>query len=531
MTRRWPIALALLLARPGVASAAAPVHAQTQQIFAPMRAGGDQFGSAIAVEGDLAVISAPAREVSPYVNAGEVYTLVRSGDDWVVTGSIVEANYYSHNRDLGRVMDIEGTMLALGSPGHNSGAGAAFVYTHDGAAWNLIAALFDAAPKYDGRFGVAVGVSAGQVLVGESLQTLPAMDATTGKVNVFDQSVAWVAPAQLMAADAEDGDRFGYALAVDGDTAVVGAPGKEGARGAAYVFTRSAGVWTQEQKLVLAGERVANDFFGAAVAISGEQVLVGARGRAAQQGAAYVFQRGAGTWSQLQELTAEAPMPGEVFGSRVALGSERAVVTGWGFEQVPMVGPRGGGYLFGRGPEGFHLLAALRTDDGVPGDFLGIGLALSDREALLGAPYDDAPAQPNPDLAKAPGAASVFALTQATGEPCVVDGDCADADRCCDLVCVAVPVCAVDTTGGETEADSTGPEPTTGAMTGQSSGVVSGSNGSSDSSSAASPPELEFTPGEAGCACSATGSGAPCAPAVLVIVTAFALRRRRVSQV
>ena len=104
-----------------------------------------------------------------------------------------------------------------------------------------------------------------------------------------------------MASDAAAADQFGNSVAISGETVVVGAPLDDGAagpnQGSAYVFVRSGGVWSQQQKL-LASDAAASDKFGNSVAISGETIVVGARfdaGAAGNaQGSAYVFVRSGG---------------------------------------------------------------------------------------------------------------------------------------------------------------------------------------------------------------------------------------------
>ncbi len=500
----------------GAAGAAAPVHAPQQPIVAPVRGAGDQFGSAIAVDGEFAVIGAPTR-TSVYAGAGAFYLLQRSGDAWAVSLTYDELTTTSPNRGLGSSLAIRGDRLAVGAPGAN-GVGLAYVYGYTrGLGWTMATLLTAPLPMAGARFGEAVAVAQGQVLVGETATSLPPIDMVTGRAYVHDEANGWAATQTLTPLDSEAGDRFGLAIAVDGDVAVIGAPGKEGARGAAYVWTRFGATWTQAQKLVIAGDRVIDDFFGHSVAVAGERVLVGAYGRNGQLGAAYLFVRSGDTWTQAQELTADEPKLYEVFGGRVALTSEHALVSGWGYEFVDAIGSRGGGYLFRGDGEALTLLAALRADDGVPGDLLGVGAALSDQAALLGAPYDDAPANP-PDLSKAPGSAQVFGLQQAVGEGCVDDLDCGAQARCCEEVCDAVSLCAVaGSSSGEGEGSSGGAAttPTTGGPEGGSSGGTS-------------VPGVSFEPGEAGCACGATPpSGGAAAWCVALLLS---LRRRRVAR-
>ena len=100
-------------------------------------------------------------------------------------------------------------------------------------------------------------------------------------------------------------------------------------QGSAYVFVRSGGVWTQQQKLV-APDGAARDDFGFSVAISGETVVVGASrddGAACEnQGAAYVFVRSGGVWTLQQKLVAPDAVAGDGFGFSVAISGETVVV-------------------------------------------------------------------------------------------------------------------------------------------------------------------------------------------------------------
>lgn len=513
----WALGVGLMAA-PAVVRAAAPVHAQEQLLAAPERGPGDLFGQMLAVDGDFAVVGAPAR-TAVYANAGVFYLLQRLGGAWSVIATFEELATTSPGRALGSALAIGDELMAVGAPGQ-SYVGVAYVYAYsqtDG--WVLQAPVASPVPALYARFGTAVGVSGGQALIGETPVTLPAMgDVFQGKTHVYAAAADWAVTQTLAPQDGEAGDRFGFAIAVDGDTAVIAAPGKEAARGAVYVFTRSAEVWTEAKKLVIAGDRVASDFFGHSVAIAGDRVLVGAYGRYGQLGAAYLFVREDGVWTQTQELTAETPMLAEVFGGRVALTDEHALVSGWGFEFVEEIGSRGGGYLYRGSGEQLTLLAALRADDGVPGDLLGVGAALSRESALLGAPYDDAQTEPVFDKSKAPGSARVFGLLQGKGEPCVDDLDCGPAARCCEAVCAAPDACEEPGTGtGELEGSSgTVETPTTGAEP-------------PESSSGAGPPGLLFEAGQGGCGCDAgpwRGEGALVVSWMMVL----GLRRRRVAR-
>ena len=121
------------------------------------------------------------------------------------------------------------------------------------------------------------------------------------------------------------GDKFGYAVAVDGDIAVIGAYQDDDNgvdSGAVYVFSRVEGVWTQAAKLT-AFDGEAYDNFGISVAVDGDTVVVGAPGNdgaGADSGSVYVFTRDSnGEWSQKKKLTDEDGEAGDWFGYSVAV--------------------------------------------------------------------------------------------------------------------------------------------------------------------------------------------------------------------
>lgn len=149
--------------------------------------------------------------------------------------------------------------------------------------------------------------------------------------------------AELTGSDSTTGDLFGYSVAVSGDTALVGAYGKEGqgatAYGAAYVFTRSNGIWRQQAELT---PTPASPWdtpwdFGNAVALDGNTALVAAyqdnyiptdtSPSEMQRGAVYVFVRSGVIWTQQAELTASDGVTNDQFGSAVALCGDASNLT------------------------------------------------------------------------------------------------------------------------------------------------------------------------------------------------------------
>jgi len=212
---------------------------------------------------------------------------------------------------------------------------------------------------------------------------------------------------KLTAADGAAVDRFGAAVVLSGDTAVIGASSDDvtGAdQGSAYVFTRSGAVWTQSRKLT-ANDGAANENFGFSVALSGDTLAVGASrdevGANTAQGSAYVFTRGGAAWALQQKLTANDGASGDFFGFSVALSGDTVVVGAEGGD-IGANGNQGAAYVFARGGTDWTQQRKLTASDGAAGDSFGFSVALSGDTVLAGALNDAIGANTNQ------GAAYVF---------------------------------------------------------------------------------------------------------------------------
>ena len=163
----------------------------------------------------------------------------------------------------------------------NTDQGSAYVFTRSGTAWTEQAHLFanDGSGTSRDYFGVSVAIKAETVIVGAYLDDFLS-NINQGSAYVFVRSgTAWSLQQHLLAGDGAAVDEFGSAVALDGDTAVIGAwsktIGSNVQQGAAYVFLRTGTAWTQQAKLS-ADDGQAQVFFGGSVAISGDSVVAGA---------------------------------------------------------------------------------------------------------------------------------------------------------------------------------------------------------------------------------------------------------------
>ena len=210
----------------------------------------------------------------------------------------------------------------MGAEGDDGAAGgeqgSAYVFVRSGGVWTEQQKLEASDAAAVALFGHSVAISGETVVVGPGAY-------------VFVRSGdAWSQQQKLEASDGAPGDRFGFSVAIDAETVVVGAESDNGAagfdQGSAYIFVRSGGVWSQQQKLE-ASDAAEEDQFGNSVAISGETVVIGARlDEFGNPGSAYVFVHSGGVWSQQQKLMVSDVEIFAEFGTSVAISGETIVV-------------------------------------------------------------------------------------------------------------------------------------------------------------------------------------------------------------
>jgi len=308
-----------------------------QKLTASDAAAGDLFGVDVSVNGDTAVGGAVGNDdACPEdlnCNSGSAYVVVRSGGVWTQQQKLT-ASDAAVGDFFGGSVSVSGDTVVVGADSDDHAgffSGSAYVFVRSGGVWTQQQKLtaLDAA-EFD-FFGASVSVSGDTAVVGVSRDS--SLGGTgLGSAYVFVRSGAvWTQQQKLTALDAAADDQFGFSVSVSGDTALVGAIFDDHAgslSGSAYVFVRSGAVWTQQQKLT-ASDADADDRFGVSVSVSGDTALISAPGNdkaGTDSGSAYVFVRSAGVWTQGQKLTASDAAVGDGFGNSVSASGDTAVV-------------------------------------------------------------------------------------------------------------------------------------------------------------------------------------------------------------
>jgi hypothetical protein len=361
-------------------------------------AASDQFGYSVSVSGSTAVVGAPLDDNAAGTDAGAAYVFVESGGVWTEQAKLAPMDAATLDQ-FGFSVAISGDTAVVGAylddNAGGSDAGSAYVFVRSGTVWTQQAKLTPTDPGGNDWLGSAVAIDGDTIVVGAQRDD-NAGGQNAGSAYVFVRSgTVWTQQAKLTASDGAAQDRFGIAVALQGDTAVIGAEGDDqGAftdSGAAYVFVRSGVSWSQQGKLTSL-DAATDDFLGVSVAVDGDTALIGANrdnlGVATDAGSAYVFTRSAGVWTQAAQITALDATGGDFFGDSVALSGGAAVI-GTAFDSTPAGSNTSSAYVFFGAGSSWVQQAKLIASDAAASDFFGRSVALDGDTAIIGARQDN----------------------------------------------------------------------------------------------------------------------------------------------
>lgn len=363
--------------------------------------GGDQFGNAVALEGDIALGGAANVAIGANPNQGAVHAFVHtSGNTWMEQARIDSGNG-AYEAQFGAAVALWDAWAVVGAPGENVGnnasQGAAYVFARHGAEWTLDARLLGPDGAAGDAFGSAVAVSDTHLLIGAPLHERGGL-VDHGAVHVFARDGDdWVLQTTLLPdgiADQFDGGvLFGSALALQGTRALIGAPGARNSgmfnSGAGFVFDRSGAVWSQTSRLA-ATDPAPNDRTGASLALDGDTAVLGAPdddvdGRS-DQGSALVFVRSGDAWTQQTRLVAPDGATSDNAGIAVALSGDTALL-GIPDATIGTTPEQGAVRVFRRSGNTWSAQQKLVASDGANYDTFGTTLAFDGDVALIGTDF------------------------------------------------------------------------------------------------------------------------------------------------
>lgn len=267
------------------------------------------------------------------------------------------------------------------------------------------------------NFGHAIAVSGSYAVIGAPYSNI-GVDSKglygSGAAYVFTLGGggAWQQEQMVMPNDPKISDLYGYSVDIDGDTLVIGAPGRDfddDTVGVVYVFVRTGDGWEQQARLEPAyGDD--GDAFGTSVSLIGDRLMVGAPGATVgtsnKVGAVYEFIRSGGKWYEKVPITADDASPNSLFGTSVQMDGLHMIIG------APESGTAGNAYIFYRTGGNWKQQAKLEPKDGQSGDYFGASVAVSGGTVMVGAPLAD----PNLGMGQVTNAGAVYQFKSRGGD-------------------------------------------------------------------------------------------------------------------
>lgn len=381
---------------------------ELEKLVANDGAAGDRFGTSVAISGEVALIGAQMVDHVGF-EMGAAYVFRPEGPKWLQEPRFIAADAVTgkHGAVFGALVAIDGDTAVIGAPGDHLGPflegikpGSAYVFEFDGLSWVQRQKLLPDDGEHNDAFGTGLAIDGDTIVIGSRGDDDNGDAAGSAYFFQFD-GAKWVQRQKILGSTGGAGfaSGFGFSVALDGDSLVIGAPWDDVGGldfGAAYTFRFDGSKWNHEQVLLPgSGDGGQNDGFGKSVAVDAGRVVIGANGdddRGQDSGSAFVFRFDPNTsrWFQEQKLQASDGVIGDNFGRAVAVVGATALIGAYLSNDA-----FGSAYVFRDNGSSWVETDRLRQSDfdvpdplGAP-PFFGLSLAMDGDTAVIGALTDD----------------------------------------------------------------------------------------------------------------------------------------------
>jgi len=307
---------------------------QEKKLVMASAAAGDNFGSSVAIDGNVIVVGAPQDDINVGSNLhGSAHVFTRGPDEWNAGVELLPNDSDNAYQNYGISVDIDNDTIVVGVSYDNdkgTASGSAYVYELDSETWQRTGKLLPPKTESNQNFGWSVAIDMDTIVIGAPHWTA----LGEGSAYVFTRANGWTDSSSILpATENSDGDQFGWSVAISGDIAVVGARMDDDngtGSGSITIFDRSSGSWSFKAKKT-ASNGAQNDWFGSDVATNGEAVIVGAQqsGNGAR-GSIYSFSHSGSDWVEDGELWPTANSGNvsfiQQFGASLALDGASLIV-------------------------------------------------------------------------------------------------------------------------------------------------------------------------------------------------------------
>lgn len=357
---------------------------QIAKIAANDAVANDTFGSTVDVDGEYIVVGAPKKYANTNTSEGSVYVYKKDINGTLTQIATLTESAVPAFGEYGTSVAISGNFIVVGAPSPSIVApGSIYVYEIDSTADTIPAGqLLQGSTVAEDNFGISVAIDGAYIVVGADTES-----SNDGSVYLFKITASVAAQTDVITLGiADSSDQFGSSVAIDGDFIVVGAYGENMDTGAAYIYEINSGTDTVGAPIqITADDGVQDDYFGAAVAISGNYIVVGAEADTNtydKQGSAYLFGIDG---DQKDKFESSSIGAFEHFGNSVAIDSTYIAIgayedDGMGSAEV---------FQIDTDDNSTSLVQRLDVSDIQSGDKFGSSVALNGDYIIVGASGED----------------------------------------------------------------------------------------------------------------------------------------------
>jgi hypothetical protein len=320
--------------------------------------------------------------------AVNVKNINTSSRGWTETQKIITADGALDDR-FGCAVEIDGDSAIIGAyfddVNTKTNAGSAYVFVRSGSTWTQQAKLTASDGDTDDEFGFSVAIDGDTAIVGSPMDD--DLGASSGSAYIFIRTgSAWSLQQKILHADGATGDEFGRSVSIDEDYVIVGAPRKNSEQGFSYIFKRSANVWTQMTKVGATG----SNKLGWSVSISMPCVAMGAFGTNNNIGAAYIYELVGSSWMGRGTYTASDGATMDLFGTSVAIYGDHLVCGAPGHDHV--ASGAGATFVFEKAATGWATMTEtqeITASDAAGSDGFGKSVSVDGNNIIVSSPDDD----------------------------------------------------------------------------------------------------------------------------------------------
>tara|TARA_R100001369_G_scaffold91757_1_gene134003 strand:+ start:2496 stop:4001 length:1506 start_codon:yes stop_codon:yes gene_type:complete len=379
---------------------------QTAKVVSQDREGRAEYGTSVDIKDNFAIVGASRENIA----AGAAYIYKKDNEGtWGDAQKLTAFDAFEMAEFGGASKFGEDYLVVASGRGDVDGvvrAGALYVYNfNDGDdTWDFDVKLHASDYSGDAKLGMnptSLDVE-GNIILGGA----PGDLGWTGAAYIFEKDAGvWTEKQKVTSPSPIGGEAYGIGVSISGETMAIGANETDNRKGSVYLYEKNAsGVWEYTQQ-VMASDATSESFFGSSVSLHGDQLIVGAYGAAGEAGAAYIFEKdSSGEWQEIQKLTGAPATESAQFGWSTEIKEEHAVVSAphaYGFDPGEI-------YFYKKDTEGTWVEEeVIQGDDTAGEDFYGWSVALYGDQIITGAPWEDHDASGGDEIDRA-GSAYIF---------------------------------------------------------------------------------------------------------------------------